>query len=296
MSIKKIIDFSEAANYVSHMTTSRINSVPPTKYLDRSGQGNIAYDVQGSGPLVVLVPGMGDLRSAYRFITPGLLTAGYTVATTDLRGHGDSDASFTGYGDAATAGDLEALIAELGQPATVIGNSMSAGSAVIVAAEHPELVAGLVLIGPFVRQPSTSAFENLAFRAMMARPWAAAAWKAYMPRLYAGIRPADFAEYQRQVIASIKRPGYTNSFSLTTRTDHLLAAASRVGVDAPTLVIMGDKDPDFKNPKAEADWIAGALRGTALMVPDAGHYPQSQQPALMSAAIVEFLGGVNGRA
>jgi pimeloyl-ACP methyl ester carboxylesterase len=278
------------------MTISRNTTIPTTRHLGRPGQGNIAYDIQGTGPLVLLVPGMGDLRSAYRFLTPTLVAAGYTVATTDLRGHGDSDISFTSYGDAATAGDLEALLVELGRPAVIVGNSMSAGSAVIVAAQHPELVDGLVLIGPFVRPPSNTAIENLVFRAMMARPWAAAAWKAYLPRLYAGTLPTDFAEYQQRVIASIKRPGYTVSFSRTTRTDHLLAAASLASVDAPTLVVMGDKDPDFTNPKAEADWIAGALHGTAVMVPEAGHYPQSQQPALVSAAIVDFLDGVSGRA
>ena len=267
-----------------------------TKYLGRPAQGNIAYDVQGTGPLVLLVPGMGDLRSAYRFLTPALLAAGYTVASTDLRGHGDSDMSFTSYGDADTAGDIEALLLELGRPAAIIGNSMSAGSAVIVAAEHPELVDGLVLVGPFVRPPSTNAFENLVFRAMMARPWAAAAWKAYMPTLYAGALPTDFTEYQQRVIASLKRPGYASAFSLTTRTDHFLACASLASVHAPTLVVMGDKDPDFKNPKAEADWIAATLHGSAVMVPEAGHYPQSQQPQLVSAAIIDFLDGSNGRA
>lgn len=278
------------------MTTSPITKSPVTKYLGRPAQGNIAYDVQGTGPLVLLVPGMGDLRSAYRFLTPALLAAGYTVASTDLRGHGDSDMSFTSYGDADTAGDIEALLLELGRPAAIIGNSMSAGSAVIVAAEHPELVEGLVLVGPFVRPPSTNAFENLVFRAMMARPWAAAAWKAYMPTLYAGALPTDFTEYQQRVIASLKRPGYASAFSLTTRTDHLLASASLASVHAPTLVVMGEKDPDFKNPKAEADWIATTLHGTAVIVPEAGHYPQSQQPELVSAAIIDFLGGTNGRA
>jgi len=278
------------------MTTSPITKSPVTRYLGRPAQGNIAYDVQGTGPLVLLVPGMGDLRSAYRFLTPALLAAGYTVASTDLRGHGDSDMSFTSYGDADTAGDIEALLLELGRPAAIIGNSMSAGSAVIVAAEHPQLVEGLVLVGPFVRPPSTNAFENLVFRAMMARPWAAAAWKAYMPTLYAGVLPTDFTEYQQRVIASLKRPAYAKAFSLTTRTDHFLACASLASVHAPTLVIMGDKDPDFKNPKAEADWIATTLHGSAVMVPEAGHYPQSQQPELVSAAIIDFLGGTNGRA
>jgi pimeloyl-ACP methyl ester carboxylesterase len=238
---------------------------------------------------------MGDLRSGYRFLTPALVTAGYTVATTDLRGHGDSDASFSEYGDEATAGDLTALLTELGRPAVIVGNSMSAGSAVIVAAEHPELVDGLVLLGPFVRPPSTSAVQNLLFRVMMARPWAAAAWKAYLPRLYSGARPADFAEHQQRVMASLARRGYTRAFSLTTRTDHVLAAASLAAVDAPALVVMGDKDPDFTNPRAEAQWIAATLRGTAVMVPNAGHYPQSQQPTLVSAAIIDFLAAVTNR-
>jgi pimeloyl-ACP methyl ester carboxylesterase len=117
-----------------------------------------------------------------------------------------------------------------------------------------------------------------------------------MPTLYAGALPTDFTEYQQRVIASLRRPGYANAFSLTTRTDHLLASASLASVHAPTLVVMGDKDPDFKDPKAEADWIATTLDGTAVIVPEAGHYPQSQQPELVSAAIIDFLGGTNGRA
>ncbi len=36
-------------------------------------EGNIAYDDQGSGPLVLCVPGLGDLRAEYRFLAPGWL-------------------------------------------------------------------------------------------------------------------------------------------------------------------------------------------------------------------------------
>src|ERR1017187_5804403 len=80
-------------------------------------RGRIGYDVSGAGPLIVLVPGMGDLRAAYRFLAPALRAAGYRVACTDLRGHGDSDSGFSSYGDAETAGDLIALIEALGAPA-----------------------------------------------------------------------------------------------------------------------------------------------------------------------------------
>src|SRR5450755_3263406 len=111
---------------------SQPGSVPPaqeTRYLSRP-EGRIGYDVAGDGSLVVLVPGMGDLRAGYRFLAPGLRAAGYRVACTDLRGHGDSDATFASYGDEETAGDVIALIEELGGPAVVVGNSMGAGAAV----------------------------------------------------------------------------------------------------------------------------------------------------------------------
>ena len=137
--------------HTSYMSPASSAQAPSTRYINRP-EGRIAYDVQGSGPVVVLVPGMGDLRAGYRYLAPQLVAAGYTVATTDLRGHGDSDVSFAEYGDQATAGDIAALIAELGGPAVIVGNSMAAGSAVLVAAQHPELASGLVLIGPFVRE------------------------------------------------------------------------------------------------------------------------------------------------
>ena len=109
------------------ISSDRSEPVPETSYLTLPG-GRIAYDVSGDGPLLVLVPGMGDLRDSYRFLAPALRQAGYRVACTDLRGHGDSDPGFASYGDVETAGDLIALIEELGSPAVLIGNSMAAGA------------------------------------------------------------------------------------------------------------------------------------------------------------------------
>lgn len=268
---------------------------PGTNYLDRPG-GRVAYDVDGDGPLVVLVPGMGDLRGTYRFLAPALREAGYRVACTDLRGHGDSDTTFGSYGDVDTAADVAALIEELGGPAVVVGNSMGAGSAVLVAAQRPDVVSGLVLIGPFVRDPKTTLVQRVLLRVAMARPWAATSWKAYLPKLYAGRRPADFDDYRDQVVASIRRPGHAKAFSLTTRTSHAQAEARLSGVSAPTLVVMGEADPDFPDQRAEADWIAQAVHGQVVMVPEAGHYPQSQRADITTPAVLRFLETVDNRA
>ncbi|MDQ0120996.1 pimeloyl-ACP methyl ester carboxylesterase [Pseudarthrobacter defluvii] len=278
------------------MTMTKREPDQPSRHLTRP-EGRIAYDIRGAGPLVLLVPGMGDLRSTYRFLTPALVASGYQVVTVDLRGHGDSETSFSAYGDVPTASDLAALLADLGKPAVVVGNSMAAGAAVIVAAEHPDLIEGLVLVGPFVRQPASAGlFSRLFLRLLMAPLWAARVWSLYMPKLYAGQLPPDFADYRRTVASSIGRPGYARAFSLTTRTDHVQAGASLDRVHSPALVVMGCKDPDFPDPRAECEWIARKLGGRAVMIDDAGHYPQSQQPEHLAGVVLDFLAEVRDRA
>jgi pimeloyl-ACP methyl ester carboxylesterase len=274
------------------------NSTAPVgtpSFLDRP-EGRISYDVGGDGPLVVLVPGMGDLRSAYRFTAPALRDAGYRVACTDLRGHGTSDTTFASYGDVETAGDIIALIEELDGPAVVVGNSMGAGAAVFAAAERPDLINGLVLVGPFVRNGKNSAIQRVMLRIAMARPWAAMTWNSYLPKLYKGQRPVDFEEYRKSVVSNLRRPGYAKSFSLTTRTDHAMAESRLGEVAAPTMVVMGELDPDFPDPHAEAEWISHTLHGSVVMVPDAGHYPQSQQPDITTKSVLSFLEEVDHRA
>ena len=123
-----------------------------------------------------------------------------------------------------------------------------------------------------------------------------AAAAAATAHLTPGRRPADFGEDRDQVVASPRRPGYAKAFPATTRTSHDPAEARLADVTAPVLVVMGEQDPDFPDPRAEADWIARALRGQVVMVPEAGHYPQSQRPGITTGAVLRFLESVKGRA
>jgi len=261
----------------------------PTRYLARPG-GRIAYDVTGEGPLVVAVPGMGDVRSVYRFLAPALADAGFRVATMDLRGHGESDTTFDQYDDVAAGTDLLALVEELGGgPAVLVGNSMGAGAAAWAAVESPGKVRALVLIGPFVRNAPVGRGAALAFRLALLRPWGPAAWNAWYAKLYPGRRPADFEAHRARIRASLRRPGGWAAFARTTHTSHAPAAARLDSVTAPTLVVMGDADPDFKDPAAEAAWIAETLRGRAVIVPGSGHYPHAEYPEIVTPEVVEFL-------
>lgn len=270
--------------------TSRAATVP-TRYLARPG-GRIAHDVVGAGPLVVCVPGMGDVRAIYRFLAPALAEAGFRVATMDLRGHGDSDTTFEAYDDVAAGTDLLALVDELGGgPAVLVGNSMGAGAAAWAAAESPEKVRSLVLIGPFVRNAPVGRAAVIAFRLMLLRPWGAAAWNAWYAKLYPGRKPADFEMHRARIRAALRRPGAWNAFARTTHTTHAPVEARLGSVGAPTLVVMGDADPDFQDPSAEARWVAERLGGRALIVAGSGHYPHAEYPEIVAPAVVEFLRG-----
>jgi pimeloyl-ACP methyl ester carboxylesterase len=274
--------------------TSTASGSASPRWLDR-GEGRIAYDVRGTGPLVVCVGGMGALRSSFRFNTGALAAAGFRVATMDLRGHGDSDATFSSYDDVAAAGDMAALIRHLGGPAIVIGNSMGGAVAVWVAVSDPALVAGLVLVDALVRPQPVSWLTVLGQRIALARPWARPAWASYLSKLYPGRRPDDYAEHRAEIVASMRRPGHTRAFLKTTKFSPA-AVEKRLGeVAVPLLVVVGDRDPDFRDPASEARWIGERLGGETLLVPGAGHYPQAEYPEIVNPALVAFASRVFGR-
>jgi pimeloyl-ACP methyl ester carboxylesterase len=261
-------------------------------------EGVLAYDDAGSGPLVVAVPGMGDLRSTYDELRDALLVAGYRVVTTDLRGHGDSGAGFTTYGDEATADDVVALVEHLGAgPAVLVGNSMGASAAAVVAADRPELVRGLVLLSPFLRNAGGSAAKQAAsrvlLRVLLAAPWGAAAWAAYYGTLNKGARSPRLAAHTAAIRASLRPPGYLTAFRrFSLALDHAVVTPRVPRIQAPSLAVVGALDPDWSDPAAELAWIAEQIGTRTLLVPDAGHYPQHQTPAVVAGAVLELLADV----
>jgi pimeloyl-ACP methyl ester carboxylesterase len=257
------------------------------QFLERP-EGRIAYDVTGEGPLVVCLAGMGDLRSTWRHLVPTLLESGFRVATMELRGHGDSDTTFTSYDNEAAASDLLSLISELGGPALVVGHSMGTAASIVAAADDPTAITGLVLVGAFAREPKLNPVLRALMTVATQGPWLPLVWKSYLPGLYAGQRAADHDQHIAATLEAIGRPGHRRAFSRTLRTSHEIAE-QRIGqVTLPSLVVMGELDPDFKDPAAEARWIAERLGSEILMVPEAGHYPHSQRSDLVTPAVVAF--------
>lgn len=279
-----------------------------TEFLDVDG-GRIAYDVTGSGPLVVLSHGMGDRRQVYRFLAPRLAQAGYRVATADLRGHGESSMgwkSVTGteaISRTDIAGDLLALIEHLGghqNPAVIVGQSISGGAATIAAAQRPDLVSAIVEINPFTREQKVRVSDLVRIRRYrrgglrlmgLQLFHSLRFWLAYLDVAYP-TKPADYAEYTAALAAKLREPGRMAEFMKTGKTTPADAGAQLPNITVPALVIMGALDPDFADPRAEGAAIVAAMPaglGRVAMVEGAGHYPHAQSPDQVAELIVPFL-------
>jgi pimeloyl-ACP methyl ester carboxylesterase len=264
-----------------------------TKFLHRQ-DGFLAYDDSGTpGPLVLMVPSLGDVRAEYRFAVPPLVAAGYRVVTLDMRGHGESSTGWPDYSLAAVGSDILALIEHLAVgPAVVVATSYPAGAAVWAAAERPAAVQALVLIGAFVRNISVSPVEKLALNLTTSGPWKVWAWDIFYNSLYPSQKPADFADYRRRLKANLSEPGRVAALKAMANEPRDASATRLEKVQAPALVVMGSKDPDFKSPAEEAEFIAKEVGGRVAIIDGAGHYPHAEIPAETVPVITDFLAEV----
>ena len=109
----------------------------------------LAHDVEGEGPVVVLLhEGIGDRRMWDSQVGP-LVDAGYSVVRPDFRGFGDSALT---PGPFSNLADVRELLKHLEiERARVVGGSLGARVALEYALTYPEAVESLVLVGPGMR-------------------------------------------------------------------------------------------------------------------------------------------------
>ena len=248
-------------------------------------------DSGGSGPLVVLLPGAGDVRSENRFLVRDLAAAGYRVASADLPGHGDP-LTAASYGVAETAAALLALVDRLGGgPAAVVATSFAPAAAVWAAAAHPERISAVVAISPHLEGDGSvkGMLLNAAVSGLLRGPWAGPVWTRLYRSWYRSGTPADLEGELARIAAMMRDPARRRAVR-ETLTAHRRGVAGKVErFDRPALVVFGAADDHFPDPAAEAARVASRLGGEVLLVEGAGHYPHAERPDLVGPAVLAFL-------
>ncbi|KIH92816.1 hypothetical protein SPBR_03122 [Sporothrix brasiliensis 5110] len=282
------------------------------QFIENDG-GKLAVETRGpaNAPLVVCSPGLGDTRDAYYNVADQLVAAGYRVALVDLRGQGDASTGFGSYGDSETASDLIKVVETLapgGGRAVLAGASMSGGAATIAAGQRPDLVAGVVLLGAFLRNGSAGAVLRFIMYLLFLRPWGPSMWKMYAATLWPGLGPDGAkARAARSTRLLTRKADAASSGSTESRWAAFQSLMGTIDHDKdvapwlpkvktqPALVVVGDKDPDWSQPVEEAAWVASQFAAgatTTLVVEGVGHAPQYEKPDVVGPEMVRFLNGL----
>jgi pimeloyl-ACP methyl ester carboxylesterase len=271
-------------------TQSGTSTAAKTRFLTVD-DGRIAYDdTGGNGPLILAIPGMGDLRSEYRLLRPALQHAGYRVITMDVRGFGETSARWNDYSAHAVGRDALALLEHLNAgSAIILGNSFAAGSALWAAHDAPARVSGLVLLGPLVRDLKVSWFAKLTLSIGFAGPWRVWFWATYWNSLFPTHKPEDQDQVKAAITENLREPGRMAALQAMIGLSKADTAAIVPQNRVPVLVVMGTRDPDFADAAAEARWLAGQLGAETLIVEGAGHYPHTEMADRVAPKLLAFI-------
>ena len=256
------------------------------------GSPRIACDVQGEGPLVIFLHGIGGNRSNWAEQLAHLAPRARAVAW-DARGYGDSeDDPREGPPEFADfSADLLRLIEHFGaEQAHVVGLSMGGRIAMDFAVRHPTRVASLVLADTHLGFGNFSAEERAAFIRLREEPLRAGrTMRDLAPAVAATLMGDDAGEdVQKRLvesIAAIKPANYLRSIACMVDGDRFDALEQ---ITAPTMVMAGGADR--LTPLEMAHEIAGRIPGARCMqIQRAGHLSNIEAPEAFNILLDAFL-------
>lgn len=248
--------------------------------LQRDGGTTLALRVhnpQAPGVPLLLTHGFGATAGMW---DPNIdaLSVDRPVIVWDQRGHGGSDApeDMDRYSEQISVADMAAVLDTAGADRAVLGG-MSLGGYLSLAFHlaHPQRVAALVLVdtGPGYRNDAARDNWNAWVERRAQRLERGEALTDMSPELAQAVHqhPEGLPRAARGVMAQKDARVITSLDSIT----------------VPTLVVVGAQDTDFL---ASADYMARKIpRARKVVIDNAGHAANMDQPGAFNAAVREFL-------
>ena len=235
-------------------------------------------------PPLLLIHGFTDTSRSWSTLAP--LLGRHRLIIPDLRGHGGSDKPACCYAIGDLAHDVRLLMdaMKIGR-AHIVGHSLGSIVAQRLAADHPERVNRLVLIGstglPAVARGDWLWTNIMSLRDPIDRD------SAFIREWVSGATPVD-----PQLLEAVRPETVATPLHVWKGVARELAvtATGRLAADiaAPTLILWGDKDSAFGQ-DAQAELRRQLPGARFLAFPGQGHNLHWERPDLVAAAIDRFL-------
>jgi pimeloyl-ACP methyl ester carboxylesterase len=250
----------------------------------------IHYVEAGSGPVVVLLHGLGGNSTNWAFnIAP--LSQNYRVIVPDQIGFGQSDKPLINYRIGTYVDFLDRFLTELKvERVSLVGNSMGGWIAASYALAYPNKVERIVLADAAgFAPPKDLDFKNLA---------------ALNPSTREGMKQlAKLVFYNQQLFASdtavdmmlAQRMGAGDGYTIQSLIESIARGEGMLdnrlsAIKQPTLIIWGREDGLIK--LSDGERFNKEIPGSRLLVFDqCGHVPQAEKAPEFNSAVLKFLSG-----
>jgi pimeloyl-ACP methyl ester carboxylesterase len=280
----------------------------------------------GEGPLVVLCHGFPELGFSWRHQVFALAAAGYRTLTPDLRGYGGSSRpdDIEAYDILTICADLAALLDDAGaRDAVFTGHDWGASVVWHMALAYPERVRAVAGMSvpitprspvppvPVLRKRLGDDFYMVWFqepgvadavlnadvrRTLLSQDVRAASWMTGGGRALPA-RPWQSEEELAVFISAFECTGFTGGLSYYRNIDRNWALTEYLDgatIDQPSLFLTGSADPVATFMSAgKLTSILTDLRGH-IVLEGAGHWVQQERPEDVNAALLAFLGSLDG--
>ena len=253
----------------------------------RAGDATFSYLEAGRGPPLVLLHGIGSGAASFRCQLE-ILSARFRVVAWDAPGYGGSTRFATA---SLYAAALDSWLGALGiDRCHLVGQSLGTLIAARFAAEQPERVLSLTLVGiarghgwlpPSERQRLLAQrLEDL----NRLGPHGMAAQRG--PRLLGPEATEEVRQAVIEIMARIRPEGYIQAAHMLSTAD-ITADLLRLPTGLPLQILVGEAD--VITPPAVNREIAAAFPGASMhIIPGAGHALYLEQPEIFNRLLADF--------
>jgi epoxide hydrolase 4 len=260
---------------------------------------DLHYVEAGRGPLIVLLHGFPEFWYSWRKQIPALADAGFRVVAPDLRGYNESSKPprVDDYRLTLVAGDIAALIEQLGAPCILVGHDWGGITSWLLAMMRPELLRKLVILNmphpvPLLRELRRSKRQKLrmAYQLFFRPPFVPELLMRFLLpmvlRKGGRFTREDLTEYKKAWRNIETRRAMANYYRAFGRNRGELRQHLRP-INLPALLIWGAREPVFLRETTEDfDEYVPNLR--IVRVDRAGHFVQTDAPEIVNELLIDF--------